>query len=81
MQNFIRLLKHSVLHIDCNLLCISSTSKYDERHNITACCSWKSGKVKSAYKDRHIHANVVVDMFEYRVCAAVVLRFVVHVLA
>ena len=42
----------------------------------THCCSWKSGKVKTAYKNGYVHANVGLDLFDTRVCAAAVLRFV-----
>ena len=43
-------------------------------------CRWKSGTVKAAYKNSYMHANVGMDMFESRVCAATVLRFVMPVM-
>ena len=59
-----------VLSRDC------SKKNKKEQLVANACCSWKSGKVKTAYKNRYIHANVAVDMFDSNVCAATVLRFV-----
>jgi len=52
------------------------TGKKIKKDIITACCSWKSGKVKTAYQSSYIHANIGLDLFDARVTAATVLQFV-----